>query len=72
MYDHIGAFVLLLLAAIMLAAGGIAQLRRNRQARDAAKRRHPSARTATSAGHNLRDFDSDAARRYHESNQFGR
>jgi hypothetical protein len=69
MYDHIGALVLLLAAAIMLAAGGVAQFRRNRQARDAAKRRHPSART----GHNvLPDFDSEAARRYHESNQFGR
>jgi hypothetical protein len=52
MYDHIGALVLLLAAAIMLAAGGV-----------------PSART----GHNvLPDFDSEAARRYHESNQFGR
>lgn len=65
MYDHIGAFVLILAAVLLLAAGVMTHLRQEREIQDA-KRRHPSARPA------MPDLTSDAARRYHESNQWGR
>jgi hypothetical protein len=66
MYDHIGAIVLLVLAAVMLTGGLISAVRQERR-REEAKRRHPSVRTSTPPAEMT-----DAERRYHSSNQWGR
>lgn len=61
--DHIGAVVLVVLAAILLIAGVVTHLRVERtRAKAQAMLRHPSARPTMTA----REHD------YHSSNQFGR
>lgn len=62
--DHLAAALLAFGALVMLAWGIRRHLRF--EARRDAMRRHPSTR-ATGP-----DFTSEAARRYHESNQYGR
>lgn len=65
-FDHIMAIALLIVAATMLAGGLTSMLRREREI-EAAKLRHPSVRTTTPPVEMT-----DAERRYHSSNQFGR
>lgn len=65
MNDLYGAAALAVVAGLMLAWGIAVELRRNRQARRRIARRHPSVRFQP-------DYTSDAARRYHESSQWGR
>ena len=73
-FDHIMAIMLLVAGALMLAGGLTSMLRREREI-EAAKLRHPSARImddpAVIEAFKLPEM-TDAERRYHSSNQFGR